>query len=322
VSLSGRILVTGAAGFIGSHLVERLLDDRLEVLGVDCFTDYYARAIKERNLEAFRRRAGFEFVEVDLARADLEPIFRGVSGVCHLAAQAGVRSSWGRQFETYVDCNIVATQRLLEAAVEAPIDAFVYASSSSVYGDTDDLPMREESVTRPVSPYGVTKLAAEHMAMLYHRNYGVPAVALRYFTVFGPRQRPDMAFFRFLRAALTGGGVRVFGDGGQTRDFTFVGDVVEATRLALFKGVSGEVLNVGGGNRVTLNEAIDLVEQVAGEGIERSYEDVQRGDVADTLADARKAERLLGFVPSVDLADGLEREYEWLRSLPRELLGT
>ena len=320
--MSGRTLVTGAAGFIGSHLAERLLEDGGEVVAVDCFTDYYARALKERNLDGLRGRDGFEFVEADLASADLEPILRDVTGVCHLAAQAGVRASWGRRFRTYVDCNIIATQRLLEAVVDRPIEAFVYASSSSVYGDTDDLPMREESATRPVSPYGVTKLAAEHMAMLYHRNHGVPAVALRYFTVFGPRQRPDMAFFRFLRAALEGGAVSVFGDGRQTRDFTFVADAVEATRLALFKGVSGEVLNVGGGNRVTLNEALDLVEKVAGAPVARSYEHAQRGDVTDTLADARKAARLLGFAPRIGLEEGLAHEHEWMRSLPRELLAS
>jgi nucleoside-diphosphate-sugar epimerase len=310
---AGRVLVTGAAGFIGSHLAERLVASGRSVLGVDCFTDYYPRERKEANLAAVAGSAGFELVEADLARDDVRPLLEGVSGVCHLAAQAGVRASWGAEFESYIASNIRATQRLLEAAKDTGIERFVYASSSSVYGETDDLPMREAGRVRPISPYGVTKLAAEHLALLYHRSYGLPVVSLRYFTVYGPRQRPDMAFHRFIRAALEGRPVTILGDGEQTRDFTFVGDVVTATVLALDGGPAGEVLNVGGGSRVTLNEAIATIESTLGLPIERRHEAPARGDVSDTLADNRRARDLLGFRPEVTLPEGLRRQCEWMK---------
>jgi UDP-glucose 4-epimerase len=312
--VSEKVLVTGAAGFVGSHVVERLLADGREVRGVDAFIDYYPRAIKESNLAAALGHQSFEFVETDLAVADLERLLDGVGSICHLAAQAGVRASWGRSFETYIDCNVRSTQRLLEAVKDGGIERFVYASSSSVYGETTDLPMRERGLTCPVSPYGVTKLAAEHLAVLYHRNYGVPTVSLRYFTVYGPRQRPDMAFHRFLRAGLTSEPVTIFGDGSQTRDFTFVADTVDATVSALESGPAGEVLNVGGGSRVTLNDALDAVEACLGRPLDRRYVERARGDVTDTLADNSRARELLGFSPSVGLAEGLEREREWVES--------
>ncbi len=311
----GKVLVTGAAGFIGSHVSERLARDGRSVRGVDSFTDYYSRKLKEQNLAGLTGNAGFELVEADLATCDLGPLLDGVSSVCHLAAQAGVRASWGESFSIYLDCNVRSTQRLLEAAKGMELGRFVYASSSSVYGQTDDLPMREEGRTCPVSPYGVTKLAGEHLAVLYHRNYGVPTVSLRYFTVYGPRQRPDMAFHKFIRAGLEGRPVAVLGDGSQTRDFTFVADTVDATVRALEDGPEGEVLNVGGGSRVALNEAIDIIESTVGRPIERRYEGPARGDVTDTIADNRKARDLLGFSPSVTLEDGIARECEWLRSV-------
>jgi UDP-glucose 4-epimerase len=306
--------VTGVAGFIGSNLAERLVADGRAVLGVDCFTDYYPRGVKEANLEAVSRAAGFEFVEADLSVVDPAPLLDGVSGVCHLAAQAGVRASWGSEFESYIESNVRATQRLLEAAKDAALSKFVYASSSSVYGETDDLPMRENGRVRPISPYGVTKLAAEHLALLYHRSYGIPVVSLRYFTVYGPRQRPDMAFHRFIRAAAAGEPVTIFGDGEQTRDFTFVDDVVAATALALDRGAPGEILNIGGGSRVTLNEALAAIESAMGAPIERRHEARARGDVSDTLADNTKARDRLGFRPGVALEDGLVRQCEWMRS--------
>jgi UDP-glucose 4-epimerase len=317
VLLTDKILVTGAAGFIGSHLVDRLLEAGARVRGVDAFVDYYPRAIKESNLEGALSNARFELIEADLATANLEPVLDGVDSVCHLAAQAGVRASWGRTFETYIDCNIAATQRLLEKARDKGIRRFVYASSSSVYGETDDLPMQEAGRTCPLSPYGVTKLAAEHLAVLYHRNYGLPTVSLRYFTVYGPRQRPDMAFNRFIRAGMVGDPVTVFGDGGQTRDFTYVSDVVEATVAALDRGAEGAVYNIGGGSRVTLNEALSAVERCVGRPIERRHEDKAKGDVRDTLADNSKAAEELGFSPSTPLAVGLEREREWIVSSAR-----
>jgi len=309
-----RVLVTGAAGFIGSHVAERLVARGIEVAGVDCFTDYYPRAAKEANLAGLRASRRFTLLEVDLARDDVGRLLAGADAVVHLAAQAGVRASWGATFSTYADCNVLATQRLLEAARATGISKFVAASSSSVYGQTTDLPMREDGRTLPVSPYGVTKLAAEQLATLYHRSYGVPTVSLRYFTVYGPRQRPDMAFHRFIRAALRGETVEVYGDGEQTRDFTFVSDVVDATEAALHAGPPGEVINVAGGSRVTLNHAIGVIESAVGRPLMRRSLPPASGDVTDTGADVRKAAELLGFRPRVTLEEGVALECEWLKS--------
>jgi UDP-glucose 4-epimerase len=224
-----------------------------------------------------------------------------------------VRASWGSSFSTYVDCNIRATQRLLEAARGAGVARFVAASSSSVYGQTKDLPMREDGLTAPVSPYGVTKLAAEHLATLYYRSFAVPTVSLRYFTVYGPRQRPDMAFHRFIRAGLSDQPVEVFGDGEQTRDFTFVSDVVDATEAALVQGPAGEVINVSGGSRVSVNQALSVIEGALGRPLRRRNLAPASGDVTDTNADGRKAASLLGFRPRVTLEEGLALECAWLR---------
>ncbi len=247
-----KVVVTGAAGFIGSQLVERLLGEGHEVVGIDAFVDYYPREAKEKNLAPAREHASFRFVEGRLQEMDLEPLLDGAAQVYHLAAQAGVRASWGRDFAVYTDHNVLATQRLLEAAVARGLGRLVYASSSSVYGDSAALPLREDSPCRPVSPYGVTKLAAEHLVHLYGKNHGLAAVSLRYFTVYGPRQRPDMAFHRFLKATRDGAPIHVFGDGSQTRDFTFVDDIVSATRAAADTGRPGHVYNVGGGERIAL----------------------------------------------------------------------
>lgn len=309
------VLVTGVAGFIGSHLAELLLAEGMSVRGVDCFTDYYSRDAKESNLAGPLAAPGFSFIEADLATDSLEPVLDGVDGVCHLAAQAGVRASWGGEFSAYIDCNVRSTQRLLEAVKERTIEKFVYASSSSVYGDTDDLPMRESGLTRPASPYGVTKLAGEHLVTLYNRSYGVPTVSLRYFTVYGPRQRPDMAFHRVIKAGLAGAPVEIFGDGNQTRDFTFVSDIVAGTAGALASGRPGDVLNLGGGSRVTLNEALDIVEDCLGSRLDRRYGETARGDVRDTLADNSRARESIGFVPAVELREGLVRQCDWMRSL-------
>jgi nucleoside-diphosphate-sugar epimerase len=224
-----KALVTGVAGFIGSHLAASLLDRGATVVGVDCFTDYYPRPIKEANLAENAQREGFRFAEVRIQDADLPALLDGVTHVFHLAAQAGVRKSWGTDFRTYTDNNIDATQMLLEACVGRPVTRFVHASSSSIYGDASSVPMREDAMPRPISPYGVTKLSAEQLGYLYYVNHGVPAVAMRYFTVYGPRQRPDMAFHRFITAALKDRPIALYGDGEQTRDFTFVSDAVAAT---------------------------------------------------------------------------------------------
>jgi nucleoside-diphosphate-sugar epimerase len=307
------MVVTGAAGFIASHLVECLLAEGHDVVGIDAFLDYYPREVKEANLSRARDHEGYRFVEGSLQGMDLSPVLEGASQVYHLAAQAGVRASWGHDFSIYTENNVLATQRLLEAAVAAGVPRFVYASSSSVYGESTSLPLQEDGACRPVSPYGVTKLAAEHLVHLYARNHGLPAVSLRYFTVYGPRQRPDMAFHRFLRAALDDEALHVFGDGTQTRDFTFVEDIVSATRAAGDTGRPGCVYNVGGGERVALNQALALVGEVTGRRIHVVREGSQRGDMKDTLADTTAARRDLAFRSTVSLREGLGREWDWIR---------
>ncbi len=310
-----KVLVTGVAGFIGSHVAESLVADGHEVVGLDCFTDYYPRPVKEQNLAALRDEGRFRLVEARLQDADLAPLLEGVEQVYHLAAQAGVRASWGREFALYTDHNVLATQRLLEAAVAAGRPRFVYASSSSVYGDSPALPLREDGPCRPVSPYGVTKLAAEHLAVLYNVNHGLPTVSLRFFTVYGPRQRPDMAFHRFLRSARDGEVLTVYGDGLQTRDFTYVDDIVAAVRAAALSGRAGGVYNVGGGERIALNDVLKLVETVTGRTPRVVRQEAQKGDMRDTFADTRAARTDLGFRSTVPLAEGLAREWEWLRGI-------
>jgi UDP-glucose 4-epimerase len=307
-----KVVVTGAAGFIGSHLTDALLAGGHEVVGVDAFVDYYPRAAKESNLARAREHRSFRLVEGALQEMDLGPVLEGAGQVYHLAAQAGVRSSWGRDFAIYTDNNVLGTQRLLEAAVAARVPWLVYASSSSVYGDSAELPLRETAPCRPVSPYGVTKLAAEHLAVLYEKSFGLPTVSLRYFTVYGPRQRPDMAFHRFLKAARDGSAIHVFGDGLQTRDFTFVADIVAATRAAADSGRPGGVYNVGGGERVALNDVLGRIEDVTGRRLTIVREPAQKGDMRDTFADTAAAARDLGFRSTVDLREGLAREWDWI----------
>lgn len=311
-----KALVTGAAGFIGSHLTAALLDEGAEVVGLDAFTDYYPRAIKEANLDVNRHRTGFQFVEGGIQDVDLSSLLQGITDVFHLAAQAGVRRSWGRDFRVYTDNNVDASQQLLEACVGRPLSRFVYASSSSVYGDAAAIPMREDALPQPVSPYGVTKLAAEQLCYLYFVNHAVPAVSVRYFTVYGPRQRPDMAFHRFLRAAITGEPIVLYGDGEQTRDFTFVADAVAATIAAAKVGVPGRAYNIGGGSRVTVNQVLEIVQRLVGRQVIVRREPAQKGDMRDTYADTAMARRDLGFIPRVRLEQGLESEYRWLSTTP------
>ncbi|HEV8347180.1 MAG TPA: NAD-dependent epimerase/dehydratase family protein [Vicinamibacterales bacterium] len=307
-----KALVTGCAGFIGSTLCERLVAQGADVVGIDCFTDYYPRAIKERNLCALAGTRGFRFVESRIQDADLATLVADRTHVFHLAAQAGVRKSWGRDFEIYTVNNIEATQVLLEACTRHTLERIVYASSSSVYGDNTAMPMREDMMVQPVSPYGVTKLAAEQLCYLYHANYGLPTVSLRYFTVYGPRQRPDMGFHKFLRATLFGEPITVYGDGEQTRDFTFVHDAVSATIAAGTRGVPPRVYNVGGGSRVTVNQVLEMIGRVSGRRPLVTVDSAQKGDMRHTFADTWLARTDLGFVPTVGLEDGLAAEYEWL----------
>jgi UDP-glucose 4-epimerase len=307
-----KALVTGAAGFIGSTLTERLLRDGADVIGIDCFVDYYARAVKERNLTTALAHPRFRFIESRIQDADLAGLLRDRTHVFHAAAQAGVRKSWGREFSIYTTHNVEATQVLLEACRNCSLERVVYSSSSSVYGDAVEMPMRESALPQPVSPYGVTKLAAEQLCHLYHVNFGVPALSLRYFTVYGPRQRPDMAFHRFLRATLDGEPITLYGDGGQTRDFTFVADVVEANVAAAARGVPGRVYNIGGGSRVSVNDVLQVIGKVSGRTLSVRHERDQKGDMRHTCADTQLARTDLGFAPKVGLEEGLTAEYRWL----------
>lgn len=310
-----RCLVTGCAGFIGSTLSERLLLEGYEVKGIDSFTDYYPRALKEKNLSLLLKAKRFTFLAEDILKTDPVDLLGDVDLVFHQAAQAGVRASWGEDFIIYTDNNILATQVLLEAAKQVDLQAFIYASSSSVYGERRDLPMKEEDPLYPSSPYGVSKLAAENLCYLYYLNYGIPTISLRYFTVYGPRQRPDMAFHRFGKALLNKEEITIYGDGRQSRDFTYIDDAVRANLLAAKSRPIGEIFNIGGGSQVELREVIDLYEELAKVKVIRKNVEVQKGDVRHTKAQTKKAQEILGFKPEVSLPEGLNEEYKWLRGL-------
>jgi len=315
--MANRMVVTGAAGFIGSRLSEALVARGHDVLGIDCFTDYYDVAQKRANLSALAGEPRFRLIEDSLTRVDLARVLEGASVVFHLAAQPGVRKSWGVEFEQYIEHNVRATQMLCEAMKGTGV-RLVYSSSSSVYGQTAQLPMREDHPTRPLSPYGVTKLAGEALCLLYGANHGLPVACLRYFTVYGPRQRPDMAFHKFIRAMLEGEPIDVFGNGTQTRDFTFVSDAVEANLAAAAYQGGETVFNIGGGSRVTLNAVIDLLGRLTHRRADARYRESQKGDVMHTLADISRAERELGYTPRIGIEEGLAREVEWLdRNRPR-----
>jgi UDP-glucuronate 4-epimerase len=312
-----RALVTGAAGFIGSHLSEALLESDAEVRGVDRLSDYYDPALKRANLKTLEDREGFDFVEADLGDADLQGLLEGVNVVFHLAGQPGVRVSWGSEFQLYLDDNVLATQRLLEASKNAGLDRFVLASSSSIYGDAESFPTSESATPAPVSPYGMTKLAAEHLCNLYARGFEVPAVSLRYFTIFGPRQRPDMAFTRFIRAALGDGKIEIFGDGLQERDFTYVGDAVAATIAAGERGRPGTAYNIAGGNHANVLEVLEILRELTGSKLPLEHKPAVIGDARKTGADTSRAAEQLGYAPQTSLRDGLARQLE----VERERMG-
>ncbi len=310
-----KCLVTGAAGFIGSHLCQKLLDGGYPVLGIDSFSDFYPRWMKESNLQPLMKAKDFEFIADDLNRLELENILESVDHVFHLAAQAGVRTSWGESFSVYTKDNIEATQRLLEAAKKSQIRRFIFASSSSVYGTCPELPMAETSPVHPFSPYGVTKLAAEQLCLLYWKNHGVPTLSLRFFTVYGPKQRPDMAFHRFFKAIIEEKPISIFGDGKQTRDFTYIDDVVQAMMSSLDNGKIGETYNIGGGNRRSLVEILPLLENICQEKVKIRWDENQKGDVPHTYAKIDKAKKDLEFFPAVDLEQGLREEWVWIQSV-------
>lgn len=312
-----KIIVTGAAGFIGSHLVEKLLLQGEEVIGIDEFNDYYDPVFKRKNIAALNCLPGFSLIEGNIQLLDLPTLLKDVEVVYHQAAQAGVRASWGQGFRTYTEQNINATQVLLEAAKDAQhLKSLVFASSSSVYGDAETLPTHEEIIPLPVSPYGVTKLAAERLCGIYHKNFGVPCVSLRYFTVYGPRQRPDMAFHKFFRAVLEDEAIPIYGDGQQTRDFTFVSDLIAANLAAATTPAAvGQIFNIGGGSRVILAEVLDTIAEIVGKPIKRNYIEKAMGDARHTAADISKARKILGYQPQVSLRDGLTQEWQWVKKL-------
>jgi UDP-glucuronate 4-epimerase len=305
------VLVTGGAGFIGSHLVDRLLAEGREVVGIDAFTGYYSRRRKERNLESASRKGGFRLVEGDLLDFDLDVLVRGVDGIVHLAGEPGVRRSWGGALRRYLERNVVSTERLLEAAWRNGVPRFVYASSSSVYGSDPGHPVDEDYPRRPTSPYGLSKLAAEELIQLYRRERGVPGTILRYFTVYGPRQRPEMAVSRFIFSALRGRPVDVYGDGEQIRDMTYVADAVDATVAAL--DAPPGVYNVGGGTRATVNALLDAVSRVTGSPVEPRYGPASEGDMRSTWADSRRAARSLDYLPRTGLDEGISAQVAWAR---------
>lgn len=302
-------VVTGCAGFVGSHLVEALLERGATVRGIDCFTDFYSRAVKETNIAGARRHRRFELVEEDLAKASLASLFHGADGIFHLAAQAGVRSSWGEPFAVYLERNVLATQRVFEAAA-AVGKRVVFASSSSVYGVAEAYPTPETTPPHPVSPYGATKLACEHLARVYADAFGLDTVGLRYFTVYGPRQRPDMAFAHIVDALATGSTFPLFGTGEQSRDFTYVSDAVDATLLAMQSAPAGALYNVGGQHEATLHEAIEICERLSGRALSISRKPGAAGDMQRTAADVTRIRSELGWSSSISLERGLAAQLE------------
>ncbi len=308
-------LVTGAAGFIGSHLCEKLLNSGFSVIGIDSFTDYYSKELKKENLSSLLEKQKFEFIKGDINHININKYIEKSDTVFHLAAQAGVRASWGDYFATYTKNNIESTQKILEACKKNKMKKIVYASSSSVYGNTPDLPMKETSRLFPYSPYGVTKLAAENLCSLYYKNYGVPVVSLRYFTVYGPRQRPDMAFHKFFKAIGENNPIEIYGSGEQTRDFTYIDDTVNASMAAAEKGIPGKIYNLGSGNHQKLSVVFPLLKEICGKKVKIKNVETQKGDVKHTYASIYRAQKDLDYLPRTTLKEGLEQEWLWIKKI-------
>ncbi len=308
-------LVTGAAGFIGSHLCKELIRNGAHIVAVDSFTDFYPRWLKENNIRLLLKHPNFDLIPQDLLNIDLSKIMDKIDIVFHFAAQPGVRTSWGSDFSIYTKNNIEATQRLLEVSKTSSIEKFIYASSSSVYGLSPHLPMKETSTLHPYSPYGVTKLAAENLCFLYYKNYGIPCVSLRFFTVYGPGQRPDMAFHKFFKSISEDKEITVFGDGEQTRDFTFIDDIIRANLSSIKNGKEGETYNLGGGTRRKLVDILPVLEEICQRKVKIRYDAGQKGDVRHTFADIQKAKIDLKYAPQITLEQGLKSEWDWIRSI-------
>lgn len=310
-----KFIVSGCAGFIGSHLCEYLINLGHKVSGIDSFSEFYPREYKEKNIEGLLKNPLFDFIEKDMLELELEEIFENTDAIFHLAAQPGVRTSWGKNFNYYIKDNIILTQRILEALKGLKGKRLIFASSSSVYGDSKTLPFKENGPLSPISPYGVTKLACENLCLLYHKNFGIDLVILRYFTVYGQRQRPDMAFHRFFYSILEGKKIEIFGDGNQTRDFTYVDDIVRATFSAWQRGGAGEIYNVGGGESISLLNLLKIMERVTGEKVKVLFKEREKGDAPHTWADYSKAKKDLEYTPSVKLEEGLKKQWEWTKKI-------
>lgn len=307
-------LVTGAAGFIGSHLVEKLVSSGFQVVGIDSFTNYYNPEQKRRNIAGLMNQPNVTFYSADILGEDLPSLVKDIDYCFHLAGEPGVRLSWGQTFQNYLRLNVLTTQKLLESLKSASLKKFIYASSSSVYGACD-LPMKEINLPKPISPYGVTKFAAEQICHAYWHNYKIPTVALRYFTVYGPRQRPDMAFSKIIRSLEKGETFYIYGDGKQSRDFTYVDDIVEATISATKSDACGEVINTGGGSRANLLEIIEILQNISGRKLKFEHSERQKGDPADTLADLDKARKYLNYKSKTNLEQGLRNQFQWFSNL-------
>ena len=307
-------LVTGAAGFIGSSIAEKLLKDGFRVIGIDSFTNFYSKKIKQKNLEFCKKNKNFSLIQKEIQKIDFIPLFKKTDYLFHMAAQPGVRTSWGNNFEKYSINNILVTQRLLEQAkISKSLKKIVFASSSSVYGNQNGKMNEDKTKTKPVSPYGVSKLAAEHLVKAYVENFNLPVIMLRYFTVYGPKQRPDMAIMKFVIKSILKRPITIYGDGTQKRDFTFIDDIVNATISSINVSKPGEIINIGGGEVISIRKVISILENISEYKPKILYKPFSNGDVLRTEADISKAKKLLGFKPKTSLRDGLYLEYEYVQ---------